>query len=549
MDRMGLGYEALAAEQPRLVYASITGYGQTGPWADRRAYAPVVGAESGLTWLQGEARGGAYANDPISHGDVYPALECLAGILAALVPAGADRPRPARRGLDGRDAPVRSTSTCTGSWRTPRPTTSWPASSPATTRSSRSADGQRVVVSGHPGRAGHVRALRPAPSAAPTSSTTRASATSRPARSTSTSCSTSSRSAPPTFPIAGRLEAALAEQGLAMGVLRTVREIADSDWARERGAIVEVPDRGGGTRAHPQLAVALQRRRRPGSGASPRTAASTTARCCAELLRARRRRARPAGGRRRPLQPAAAALTAMACHFPVDPMKAVSGTPAAPTTDGGPTRSSGTATAPSRSSTAAGCGCRAPRARRQRQATPSWPAWRGRSTRRRPSSTARSSSSTDEGVPRFELLQRHGARPPTSCSTCCRSTAGHRSSLPYEERRARCSKCFEPGPGWIVPAPPDRRRRGPAGRHGRAGPRGDHGQAPRQPLRARQALAELAQGQEPPAAGGRDRRLHARRRATGAGRSARCWSASTRADGCASGAASAPGSTSVLWSG
>ena len=32
-----------------------------------------------------------------------------------------------------------------------------------------------------------------------------------------------------------------------MGVLRTVPEVADSDWARERDAIVEVPDRGGGT--------------------------------------------------------------------------------------------------------------------------------------------------------------------------------------------------------------------------------------------------------------------------------------------------------------
>ena len=37
MDRMGLGYEALAAEHPDLVYASLTGYGSTGPWAHRRA--------------------------------------------------------------------------------------------------------------------------------------------------------------------------------------------------------------------------------------------------------------------------------------------------------------------------------------------------------------------------------------------------------------------------------------------------------------------------------------------------------------------------------
>ncbi len=50
-----------------------------------------------------------------------------------------------------------------------------------------------------------------------------------------------------TFEDPETLEAALAEHGLAMGVLRSVREVADSDWAREREAIVEVPDRGGGT--------------------------------------------------------------------------------------------------------------------------------------------------------------------------------------------------------------------------------------------------------------------------------------------------------------
>ena len=64
MARLGLGYEALAIHNPRLVYASISGYGHTGPWVERRAYAPVVNAESGTTWLQGEARGGAVRQRP-----------------------------------------------------------------------------------------------------------------------------------------------------------------------------------------------------------------------------------------------------------------------------------------------------------------------------------------------------------------------------------------------------------------------------------------------------------------------------------------------------
>src|ERR1700742_4321347 len=48
MDRLGLGYEALRAINPRLIYCSISGYGQTGPQAERAAYAMIVHAESGF---------------------------------------------------------------------------------------------------------------------------------------------------------------------------------------------------------------------------------------------------------------------------------------------------------------------------------------------------------------------------------------------------------------------------------------------------------------------------------------------------------------------
>ncbi len=48
MQRLGLGYEELAALNPRLVYCSISGYGQTGPGAERAAYAMMVQAASGF---------------------------------------------------------------------------------------------------------------------------------------------------------------------------------------------------------------------------------------------------------------------------------------------------------------------------------------------------------------------------------------------------------------------------------------------------------------------------------------------------------------------
>jgi len=48
MDRLGLGYETLRAINPRLIYCSISGYGQFGPAAERAAYAMIVHAESGF---------------------------------------------------------------------------------------------------------------------------------------------------------------------------------------------------------------------------------------------------------------------------------------------------------------------------------------------------------------------------------------------------------------------------------------------------------------------------------------------------------------------
>ncbi|HQZ36952.1 MAG TPA: CoA transferase, partial [Ilumatobacteraceae bacterium] len=41
MDRLGVGCDVLRARNPRLIFASGSGYGQTGPWVHRRAYAPV----------------------------------------------------------------------------------------------------------------------------------------------------------------------------------------------------------------------------------------------------------------------------------------------------------------------------------------------------------------------------------------------------------------------------------------------------------------------------------------------------------------------------
>ena len=54
MDRLGFGYDAVAARNPGVVYLSISGVGATGPYANKRVYDPIVQALSGLTDIQAD---------------------------------------------------------------------------------------------------------------------------------------------------------------------------------------------------------------------------------------------------------------------------------------------------------------------------------------------------------------------------------------------------------------------------------------------------------------------------------------------------------------
>jgi crotonobetainyl-CoA:carnitine CoA-transferase CaiB-like acyl-CoA transferase len=85
MDEMGLGAAACQAINPRLVYASITGWGQQGPESQRPAFAIIVAAEAGLTErVNAGLPDELHRNDPYAHPDVYAGLHCVAGVLAAL---------------------------------------------------------------------------------------------------------------------------------------------------------------------------------------------------------------------------------------------------------------------------------------------------------------------------------------------------------------------------------------------------------------------------------------------------------------------------------
>ncbi len=57
MQRFGLDYHSLSAQQPALVYCSISGFGQSGPWVNRAAFAPIVHAASGFDTVFARAQG------------------------------------------------------------------------------------------------------------------------------------------------------------------------------------------------------------------------------------------------------------------------------------------------------------------------------------------------------------------------------------------------------------------------------------------------------------------------------------------------------------
>jgi CoA:oxalate CoA-transferase len=83
MERLGFGWEALHARHPRLVFASTSGFGQTGPYARRPAYDVVVQAMGGIMSLTGQP-GGPPTRVGTSTGDITAGLFTAVGILAAL---------------------------------------------------------------------------------------------------------------------------------------------------------------------------------------------------------------------------------------------------------------------------------------------------------------------------------------------------------------------------------------------------------------------------------------------------------------------------------
>jgi crotonobetainyl-CoA:carnitine CoA-transferase CaiB-like acyl-CoA transferase len=253
MDKFGLGYDAVSERNPRLIYASITGYGATGPWKDRRAYAPVVQAEAGLTKSQGDhGRDGVYRTDRHSHADVYTSLDTAAGILAALY----QRERTGRgQWIDVAMAQVMlyvnehvHDELWDGDVDAEWVRSFGAGDQPVLTV----ANGDAVAIAGNPAAKGtfemFVRTIeRPELADDPRFATVAS------RQEHHDELITCIQDWAMTVPDAETLEERFARVRLAVGAVRSVADVCNSDWARERDAVVSIDDRGGGTYRVPNV--------------------------------------------------------------------------------------------------------------------------------------------------------------------------------------------------------------------------------------------------------------------------------------------------------
>lgn len=246
MEKLGLGFDVLSELNPRLIYASITGYGTTGPWKHRRAYATVVNAETGMTGLQARFRDGQASNDPHSHADVYTGMEAAAAILAALY----------QRTVTGVGQHIDISMAQTMLYVNEHvqnelfdgdvPSDQIRSFQPGDYPILQTGDGTNVVVSGHPAERGtfdlFVQAMK-----RPELLNDQRFADVGARLQNLDALVAELRSWALTIKTAQEIEDVMADVGLAMGVVRTMKDIADTDWARERNVVIDVDDRSGST--------------------------------------------------------------------------------------------------------------------------------------------------------------------------------------------------------------------------------------------------------------------------------------------------------------
>ena len=248
LDLFGLGFEHLTAIKPDLIMVSISGYGQSGPWRNRPAFAPTVQAEAGFTEIIGRHYGDALIrteNDAYNHADVYTGLQGAIATLAALahrshtgegqhvdvamvssILSVNDRVSYELSGIDVEGEPLALSAPESPIIELP--------------------DGQKITIAASPVSTFVFQRYCAMMRRNDLLLDPRF-ITAQFRRDNWEDLLAEIRAWVLTFRTIEELEAQVSEAGLAVGTIRSVSEIAESEWAIERGAIREVEDRSGGT--------------------------------------------------------------------------------------------------------------------------------------------------------------------------------------------------------------------------------------------------------------------------------------------------------------
>lgn len=248
LARFALGYDDVRAYNPRVVYVSLSGYGQSTSWRNRPAFAPTVQAETGQTAMVHDHFGEALSEmrgDACSHADVYTGLQGVIAVLAALqerhrtgqgqhvdVAMAAtmlsvnERAGALLSGLDTDGEPIALSANESHIYQMADGTYLTIAASPiyspmflrycAMMRRNDLLEDPRFATA-------HLRRENLAPLLAEI------------------------RAWIGTFDNLEQLQAQVSEAGLAVGTIRSVRDFAETDWVKEWKAVVDVDDRAGGT--------------------------------------------------------------------------------------------------------------------------------------------------------------------------------------------------------------------------------------------------------------------------------------------------------------
>ncbi len=248
LARFGFGYDDVKAFNPRIIYVSLSGYGQSTSWKNRPAFAPTVQAETGLTAIVQDHFGEALSEprgDSCSHADVYTGLQGVIAVLSAL--------QHRNRTGEGQHIDVSMAATMlsvnerAGAMLSEIDTDGEPiALSANESHIFEMADGTRLTIAASPIYSPMFTRYCAMMRRSDLLTDPRY-ATAKLRRENLRFLLAEVRTWLATFDSLEQLQAQVSEAGLAVGRVRTVNEFAKSDWVREWNAVVQVDDRGGGT--------------------------------------------------------------------------------------------------------------------------------------------------------------------------------------------------------------------------------------------------------------------------------------------------------------